>query len=69
MLVREAIADGFTRDEAFEMASKRLKGTPAACKPDMMAKSYQKIERGLSPHAKAGRKRRAIACNILSLFN
>jgi hypothetical protein len=56
LAVREAISDGFTRPEAFEMASERLKGTPAACKPDMIAKSYQKIERGLSPHAKAGRK-------------
>jgi hypothetical protein len=53
MLVREALARGLSLDEAREQASLWSQGTPAACGPDMIQKSYQKIERSLPPEAKA----------------
>jgi hypothetical protein len=57
VLVREALARGLSLDEAREQASKWSQGTPAACGPDMIQKSYQKIERSLPLEARAPRQR------------
>jgi len=58
MLVREALAQGLSLDEAYDQASLWSQGTPAACGRDMIQKSYQKIERTLPPEAKAPHKKR-----------
>jgi hypothetical protein len=58
ILVREALAQGLSLDEAWGQASQWSQGTPAACGPDMIQKSYQKIERTLPPEAKAPHKKR-----------
>jgi hypothetical protein len=58
VLVREALARGLSLDEAREQASKWSQGTPAACGPDMIQKSYQKVERSLPPEARVPRGRR-----------
>jgi hypothetical protein len=58
MLVREALDRGLSLDEAYEQASLWSQGTPAACGPDMIQKSYQKIERSLPPEAKALHQKR-----------
>jgi hypothetical protein len=39
-------------------ADERSKGTPARCGPDMMMKSYQKIEGGLTASARRPKTRR-----------
>ena len=43
--VCESIAQGKTRDEAFEDAAIQLAGTPAACGPDMMKKDFDAVQR------------------------
>jgi hypothetical protein len=58
MLVREALARGLSLDEAYDQASLWSQGTPAACRRDMIQKSYQKIERSLPPEAKALHQKR-----------
>jgi hypothetical protein len=59
MKVREAMNEMNLRaDEAYEWASKKLADTPARAGPDMMMKSYQKMERTLPNSARRPRTRR-----------
>jgi hypothetical protein len=55
LTVREALTEGYEWVDAYAVASKRLKGTPARGKSDAMMKSYQKVERGLPAHARRPR--------------
>jgi hypothetical protein len=57
-LMREALARGLSPDEAREQASSWSQGTPAACGPDMIQNSYQRIERTLPSEAKASHQKR-----------
>jgi hypothetical protein len=47
LLVREARDRGLVSGAEYEDASKRSQGTSAQCRPDMMMKSFQLIERAI----------------------
>jgi hypothetical protein len=53
MRVREAMNEmNLLAPQAYKWASKKLADTPARAGPDMMMKSYQKVERSLPPAAR-----------------
>jgi hypothetical protein len=52
LMVRQGYDEGLDSDDAYDNAVKKLADTPAHCKRSMMMKSYQMVERRLSPAAR-----------------
>jgi hypothetical protein len=52
LMVRQGYDEGLDSDDAYDNAVKKLANTPARCKRSMMMKSYQMVERSLSPAAR-----------------